>query len=293
MKFATFLFLSILFSSCNEESSQNSNFIQTNEDWRISTSSVTRQTYNSIGLTDTSYETVYSYKMGIPVDSVKSIIVRQYDNNNRNVNEKDLLMLPNGSKEVSSEITKKFDENGNELLAIGKLDGEVEFRYLNEYNSENQLMKRVDLSIKRDENRKRGTIHNSIYNPDKKIPPRYDTSISSYQYDEIGNQIGCITSSVGGTIITSIITQYFGVEKVSKIRKNLKGDTVSQTIYKHVGDLVMQITKDDEFGNVDSVWYKGGKIIKIIGHNYKRGTKHKTETTYNDKGDQIERFTYR
>ena len=231
--------------------------------------------------------------MGIPVDSVKSIIVRQYDNNNRNVNEKDLLMLPNGSKEVSSEITKKFDENGNELLAIGKLDGEVEFRYLNEYNSENQLMKRVDLSIKRDENRKRGTIHNSIYNPDKKIPPRYDTSISSYQYDEIGNQIGCITSSVGGTIITSIITQYFGVEKVSKIRKNLKGDTVSQTIYKHVGDLVMQITKDDEFGNVDSVWYKGGKIIKIIGHNYKRGTKHKTETTYNDKGDQIERFTYR
>ena len=70
------------------------------------------------------------------------------------------------------------------------------------------------------------------------------------------------------------------------------GDTISTSISDY-GNLIKQIKKLNESGNVDTIRVNGKNIIKTISHNSKMNIKYKTIYTYNERGDEIESITYR
>ena len=182
-----------MFLSCGGTSSQTSKPKQVDENWQIANWTITSQTYTPRALLDTSFKTLYAYTMGIPADTIKSIVVRQYDNN-RLTNVNDFTLEKNGSKTLSSEIIKRFDANGNLILDLYKMDSNIVYKAINEYNDKKQLVKSITSIQKRDENLNDNNIDSLIAQLHDQKRLQYDTTINAYTYDKNGNQISIIIS---------------------------------------------------------------------------------------------------
>src|SRR5689334_6724784 len=100
MKLISTLTISVLLFSCGGTSSQKEQAEQVVENWEMTNHTFASNTYNKNGLLDTSYKTMYVYQMGILMDTIKSIVVRKYDNN-KLTNEKEFTLWKDGTKNLS------------------------------------------------------------------------------------------------------------------------------------------------------------------------------------------------
>jgi hypothetical protein len=99
--------ISILLICCNETSLRRKQTKQIDEDWKLEAQTFSSNSYTPGGLLDTTSSKTYSYFNGILMDTINSIIIRHYDNNNL-ISEKDFILYGDGTKELTNETTNHF-----------------------------------------------------------------------------------------------------------------------------------------------------------------------------------------
>jgi len=292
MKLISILTISVLFFSCGTTSTQNEQPKSLDENWEMTNHTFISNTYNKSGLLDTSYKTMYVYHMEMLIDTIKSIVVRKYDNN-KLINEKEFTLWKDGTKTLSSELIKQYDTNEHLILFINKIGDDDLSKTVNEYNEKGQVVKSTNLFQKVDDNPNDYNLDSVVAHRNDKKQFHYDTTINTFKYDLNGNEIRRVVLNVKGFIQKTSITQYSGNEKIFSFDITMQGDTIAKFIYNREGNFIKQIADIKEMGAVDTTWFDKEKIIKVIGHNDKMKMKYKFVTIYNDKGDEIENVSYK
>jgi hypothetical protein len=287
------LLVLIILSSCSGTSQTKQLSTSVDENWEIAYKTIQTNTYSKSGLLDTSYSTSFVYMQGMLVDTSKSITVRKYDSKNNLISEKTFLLSNNIPSKLLSEAIKEYDEKNNPIYIMTKSEGVNYDRSRIEYNNNNQEIKSVDI-FQVMENASESMDIDSIAlrkKDTKKLT--FDTTINTYNYDDIGNLIKWISSNTKGEIEKTNVTIYSGKEKTSGYALDNNGDTTVTFTYIKDGDILKEIAKTNEDGGVDTTWQQNDKVLKMIGHSEKFHFKTKMEIKYNDKGDEIESISYR
>jgi hypothetical protein len=291
MKFLAALTILITLYSCGGTTSQTKKSFTLNENWDLETHTFTVNTYTSTGLLDTSYETMLSNNVaGMPIDTIKSIIVRTYKDN-KLTNEKGFTLEIDGSKILSNETINKYDNKGNLISEIKMIRGDIFMKSTNEYNNKGQKVKSLILFQKIKEIPNDYNLDSVVAHRNDKKPVQFDTTISNYDYDNYGNLIRAIVSNTRKQILWISISEYSGNEQTFSYDITPQGDTSAKYTFKHEGDLLSRIGEMKELNTVDTTWFDKGKIVKSIGRHEKR--KYKNEISYNEKGDEIEKISYK
>lgn len=302
--------------SCGAKSSQNQQSKNDDDNWVMTNHTFTTNTYTQTGLLDTSYKAMVVYEMGMTMDTIKSIVLRKY-NGNKLTNEREFTIEKDGSKTLSNETIKQYDAKGNLTTEIDMMDSNVLSKKINNYNGKQQVIKSVNIFRKMNDNPNDYILDSAVAHRNDKKHFEYDTTIISNEYNTNGNIVRTIESDSKGAIQTTSITQYNvngnpihttvfdkrGIVQETSITQysgkditfscdlNSQGDTIATFVSIHEGNLIKQIANIKELNRVDTIWLDKDKVVKLIGHQGK--LKSKDETTYNDKGDEVESVSYK
>jgi hypothetical protein len=292
MKVRLTLTISILLCSCGATTTENDRALRSDENWEITKHTFTTNRYNASGLLDTSYQTILFYQMGMVLDTIKSLIVRKYDQN-RLTNEIDFTLEKDGSKTLSNETVKHYDPKGNLTTEITRSRSNMFFKTVNKYNDDGKVTKSINIFQKMNDNPNDYNLDSAVAHRHDKKKFQYDTTISTFEYDVKDNLIRVIVSDTKQIVREVSITQYSGHEKIFSFSITPDGDTTAKHIFKREGTLIKEIANVKELGSIDTIWHDNDKIAKIISHNSAMKMKHKLVIKYNDKGDEIESISYK
>jgi hypothetical protein len=249
MKLILTLTISILLFSCGATTSEDDRAAQSDENWEITNHTFTTNNYNSRGLLDTSYQTILFYQMGILLDTIKSFTVRKYDQN-RLTNEKQFTLEKDGSKTLSNETVKHYDSKGNLITEIRTLSNKIFSKTIKEYNDKGQVTKTFNIFQKMDDNPADYNLDSAVAHRHDKRQFQYDTTISTFEYDDKDNVIRVIISDTKQIVHKISVTQYSGHEKIFSFSVTPDGDTTAKYIFKREGSLIKEIADVKELGEL-------------------------------------------
>lgn len=289
MKIYTAFFLSILFLSCNESIQHNAEPRTVEEDWEINSKVTERNTYNKVGLLDTTFKVEKHYINGQVGTIWNYLITRKYDNNNNLIVEKTSFEDENNS-DVK---TFKYDGRNNPTLETDKSFGETTEIIKTRYNDSSQKIEETTISRVPEIPSESSTLESAVANKDvKKRAPVYDTSSIAFEYDHKGNLIKQFYKNSKQEIVETVWTIYSNTRKVKGFGIYSNGDTSSIINFKYQGNLVTEIrsSKNPILFNDTSLY----DTKKIVMHTYIDNSNNKMKKTYkyDAQGNEIEKITY-
>ena len=286
------IILVVFFCSCKGNSTQTNQEVNSEEKWVLSSQVFSNHTYTPSGLINTSFKTLYYYISGEIADSVKSKIVRKYEDSVL-TKEQEFIVSEDGSEKLSSETINQYDLKGNLILTKVNVQNNFISKTINEYNDKKQILKSIDFTQEIEQNSNDGNIDSVVAQSKGKKLYQYDTTITNYTYDSEGNLIQTVKRNTKGGILKTWVYHFNGNEPTFSFSLNPLGDTVLKVEYDHQGKFTKEIHTLKELGNVDTTWKENKKILKIIGHNFRTNTKYRFIYKYNAKGQELESSSYK
>ncbi len=262
----------MLLLGCGEVSDRRG--VKKGVEWKLRTRNVQRHTYTKEGLLDSSYETLY-FDVGGRMFSGKSVKQRQYEGR-KLVDEKEFTMKEDGSRYLSGETICKYDPKGNKIAETRKMEGETILRTFCQFNDKGQVLQKLTVS---------GSLGSRGAG---------DSTNSIYIYDAAGHQISDIITHPleQGRMVRMIL--YKGGEKQSEFEIGPEGDTLEESRFERDGELEKEVPLLPRPDGLDTVWYRGERIVKIIRHMdlIRKKIRTKTVYEYDEKGNKTASFSY-
>jgi hypothetical protein len=243
-------------------------------------------------LLDTTLSTDYFRLTDTKIDSVKSIIIRQYSSK-KLIDEKDFTLMGYGESKLGSETIRRYDSHGNLIVLIDKMDGSIFSRQIFEYNLKGKILKEINLVQKPVSLGGTDQSKITLAQPLRKEQFQYDTTVIVNTYDDNGNLIQSVISDGNGKVRKTRKIEYEGNEKTFSYDISPQGDTMQKKKFERDGKLIKEFSLVRPIAGEDTTWYDGENIVEMIGHDDKRGVKYKFLTKYDDKGVKIESLSYK
>lgn len=290
MKIYTTFFLSIVFLSCSENIQHNSELQTVEEDWQINSAVTERNTYNKLGLLDTTFEVEKHYIDGQVATIWNFLIIRKYDNNNNLIVEK-----TSSEDEQNSDVkTFKYDVKNNLTLETDKSFGETTEIIKRRYNDSSEKIEEITISLVPEIPSESSTLESAVaHKDDKKRPSVYDTSSIAFEYDHKGNLIKQVYKNSKEEIVETVWTLYSDTTKVKGFGIYSNGDTSSIINFIYQGNLITEIRRSkNPIPFTDTTLYDTKKKVM---HTYIDNSNYKMKETYkyDTKGNEIEKITYK
>ena len=289
MKIYTAFFLSIVFLSCNESVHHNTEPRTVEENWQINSKVTQRNTYNKLGLLDTTFKVEKHYINGQLGTVLNFLITRKYDNNNNLIVEKTSFEDENNS-DVK---TFKYDAKNNLTVETDKSFGETTEVIKRRYNDSSEKIEETTISLVPEIPSASSTLESAVaHKDDKKRPSVYDTSSIVFQYDHKGNLIKQLYRNSKEEIVETVWTLYSDTTKVKGFGIYSNGDTSSIINFIYQGNLITEIRSSSKpIPFTDTTLHEGNKIVM---HTYIDNSNNKMKETYkyDTKGNEIEKITY-
>jgi len=290
MKLYTYLFI-IVFTACNEPPKNKSQGKYDNPDWRIERKTVQTHAYTNSGLLVSTYKSDSIFFAGNLAAVIKYFIRHSYNKNN-NLVKIETFQIPKRNK-LDEEKTCTYDDQNNLILEIEKSNDIIDLIAKKEYNTLNQEIKRVEIRRKLEAGPENWNVDSlAAHLNDKKLPPRYDTTIISFSYNEQGKVNEEQYKYPGEEAIQTISTVFNNGERSFIYRINSKGDTTFVTKYEKDGGLTVKINEARiNLFLRDTTWYDGTHKIKSVYYDGKM--KFADTYKYDKQGYEIENIRYR
>jgi hypothetical protein len=217
-------------------------------------------------------ETICVYRDEVLVDSIKSIVIRDYDKN-KLIEKKNFTLKKDGSKILENATINSYDLKGNLILQIDSMKG----------NNFSKTFYEYDLNMRKSRSLVIFKLGEDNLN---------DTSIGLYKYDSDGKLIELSVQQPKGVFQFKTINQYRNGQKFFSFTINSKNDTVQKSKFEREGNLTKEI-KISGLDAVDTVWRQGDKILKTISlMNKPIQRKRLLLKKYNEKGDETESVSF-
>ena len=261
------------------------------EHWQISNKRSEINTYNELGLLDTTFEHIVQYINNEPAFEMDDLITRDYDSMKNLISEKTYNLKKAGKLELYDTKSLTYDSKGNCVLSIAKTEDLVSRLYKKKYDDSNRVQNQISILKRPDQTPEDWTVDSfKMHKDDKKIP-YYDTFRTVNIYDKTGesNIVIVQTNSKPKDTIT-MVNFYLENKKLKTLRINSRGDTVNTTTYLYTKNQRTEIKSSADFKT--TIIYENDKIIESISLHKKNNYKLRSVYKYDSKGNEIQEITY-